>query len=56
MDRDADPPVCQAADDVVQKDPNTTWFDYTAQTREAQMAEALTFGVEQVKALNHSGF
>ena len=38
------------------KDPNTTWFDYTAQTREAQMAEALAFGVEQVKPLNHSGF
>ena len=38
------------------KDANTTWFDYTADTREAQMKKALAFGVEQVKALNHSGF
>jgi len=38
------------------KDPATTWFDYTADTREAQMKKAVAFGVEQVKALNHSGF
>ena len=38
------------------KDADTTWFDYSADTREAQMKKALAFGVEQVKALNHSGF
>ncbi len=36
------------------KDPATTWFDYTADTRGAQMAQALAFGVEQVEALNDS--
>ena len=38
------------------KDASTTWFDYTADTRDAQMKRALAFGVEQVEALNHSGF
>ena len=36
------------------KDPATTWFDYTADTRDAQMGQALAFGVEQVEALKDS--
>lgn len=38
------------------KDPATTWFDYAADTRQNQIAAALAFGVEQVRALEDSGF
>ena len=38
------------------KDPATTWFDYAADTRQDQIAAALAFGVEQVRALEDSGF